>query len=121
MPKFVIHQHKAKNLHWDFRIQLDGVLKSWALPRGIPQDSRTKRLAVQTVDHPLAFADFEGNIKEGPGKGNVKIWDTGEFDLIKRDRSVVKFEAFGNKMKGEFALVNAKMGGKKENWLFTKL
>jgi DNA ligase D-like protein (predicted 3'-phosphoesterase) len=120
MPKFVIQEHKATNLHWDFRIQLDGVLKSWALPKLPPRRTKEKRLAVQVEDHPLSYAKFEGRIKEGYGKGTVKIWDAGEFDLISRDKSAIKFELFGKKLKGTYILLNAKLGKDKKNWLFFK-
>ncbi len=120
MPIFVIQEHHATNLHWDFRLELDKVLKSWALPKIPPKTKRQKRLAIQVEDHALEYAKFEGIIKQGYGKGKVKIWDKGKYDLLYRGKDKIEFELFGEKLKGKFVLVNAKMGGDKKNWLFFK-
>jgi len=120
MPIFVIHEHNASHLHWDFRLEIDKVLKSWALPKIPPKKKKLKRLAIQVEDHPLEYAKFEGIIKEGYGKGKVKIWDTGKYDLIRRGKDKLEFELFGKKLKGKFVLINAKLGGDKNNWLFMK-
>lgn len=121
MPIFVIQEHHATNLHWDFRLEIDKVLKSWALPKKPILKKGIKRLAVQVPDHDLDYADFEGEIKEGYGKGKVKIWDKGEIDLLYKGRDKIEFELFGKKLKGKYILLNAKVGGKKENWLFMKV
>lgn len=76
---------------------------------------------MQVPDHDLDYADFEGEIKEGYGKGKVKIWDKGEIDLLYKGRDKIEFELFGKKLKGKYILLNAKVGGKKENWLFMKV
>jgi DNA ligase D-like protein (predicted 3'-phosphoesterase) len=121
MPEFVIQEHHASHLHWDFRLELGGVLKSWALPK-IPLFSKgIKRLAVQVEDHPRSYANFEGVIKEGYGKGTVKIWDKGNYTLIKRTPKEIEFQLQGKKLKGKYALINAQLGDKKENWLFFRI
>ena len=121
MPIFVIHEHRARNLHWDFRLEVDKVLKSWALPKIPPRIKKIKRLAVAVEDHPLEYAEFQGIIKEGYGKGNVKIWDKGKYDLLYRGKDKIEFELFGKKLKGKYVLINAKMGGDKNNWLFFRI
>ncbi len=121
MPIFVVHEHHARRLHWDFRLELDKVLKSWALPKIPPRKKKIKRLAVQVENHPLEYAKFEGVIKEGYGKGRVKIWDSGKYDLFYRGKDKLEFELFGKKLRGKFVLINAKLGGNKNNWLFFKI
>jgi len=115
---FVIQKHDASRLHYDLRLEIDGVLKSWAIPKTPPEKSGIKRLAVQTEDHPVEYASFEGTIPEGQyGAGTVEIWDKGNFlpEKIKSDE--ILFELKGKKMKGKFALIRFK---DKKNWLFFK-
>ncbi len=121
MPIFVIQEHKARNLHYDFRLEMNKKLKSWALPKIPPTKTKIKRLAIQVPDHDLEYAKFEGIIKEGYGKGKVKIWDAGEYDLLHKGKDRIEFELFGKKLKGKFILINAKMGGDKKNWLFFRI
>lgn len=132
-PIFVIQQHDASRMHFDFRLEVDGVLASWAVPKGLSTDPRDKRLAVRTEDHPLDYADFEGRIPEGEyGAGVVIVWDTGEYENMSRkdDKEIplrkaleqghAKVRLFGKKLKGGYALIHTKMRGDERNWLVVK-
>jgi DNA ligase D-like protein (predicted 3'-phosphoesterase) len=131
-PLFVVQKHDASRLHYDFRLEVDGVLKSWAIPKGPSTDPREKRLAVPTEDHPLEYAGFEGVIPEGEyGAGTVMVWDTGPFQNITEKKGVpiplgeavahghVKVWLEGRKLKGGYALTRFKTG-KDEAWLLVK-
>lgn len=125
MPKrFVIHEHHARNLHFDLRLEIDGVLKSWAVPKGPSLDPSKKRLAVEVPDHSVSYIDFEGTISEGSyGAGEVRIWDDGTYEtdkdpLIQYSAGKIVFLIFGLKLRGEFALVKMKNRG--NNWLLIK-
>jgi DNA ligase D-like protein (predicted 3'-phosphoesterase) len=118
--RFVVHKHIARQLHYDFRLELDGVLKSWAVPKGLPQESGIKRLAVAVEDHPISYLDFEGEIPEGEyGAGQVEIWDRGTYQLLSRTPSKVEFILEGGKLKGRYLLIE--MRGKSSNWLLMKV
>lgn len=129
-PIFVIQKHRASHLHYDFRLEMEGVLKSWAVPKGPSYDPGTKRLAMMTEDHPYDYGDFEGVIPEGNyGAGNVIIWDKGEWEFIGPGDDPVKalttgkltFRLKGKKLFGEWALVRtARPGGKGNEWLLMK-
>ncbi len=115
--RFVIHRHQARHLHYDFRLEMEGVLKSWAVPKGIPSEPGVRRLAVQVEDHPIDYIDFAGKIPEGAyGAGIVEIWDKGEFDLDKRAPARLEFSLRGEKLSGEYVLIHT--DGK--NWLLIK-
>ena len=119
---FVIHRHDASHLHWDLRLEIDGVLKSWAVPKEPPTAKGVKRLAIEVEDHPLDYADFEGIIPEGNyGAGKVEIWDNGTFELIEKDSNKIEFKLKGKKMKGSFVLIKTKYGEKKKGWLWMKV
>ena len=121
MPVFVIHEHHARHLHFDFRIEIEGVLKSWAVPKGPSMNPADKRLAVLVEDHPLDYASFEGIIPEGQyGAGAVVIWDHGEYELLGGNATIGKLEFIlhGKKLKGTFVLT--KMRGKEKEWLLIK-
>lgn len=117
---FVIQEHNARRLHYDLRLEKGGVLKSWAVPKGIPEKSGDKRLAVETEDHPLDYANFEGSIPEGQyGAGAVKIWDKGVFKLKTWSDLKIEFILNGQRLKGLFILVRLKKAGEK-SWLLLK-
>ncbi len=127
-PIFVIQKHNARNLHYDFRIEIEGVLKSWAVPKGPSQDSADKRLAVPTEDHPLEYAKFEGRIPEGEyGAGTVEIWDQGTFQNL-RDVDLkeslkegqIEITLFGTRLKGAYVLRRFR-GKPKPLWLLIKM
>lgn len=121
MPLFVVHEHHAKHLHYDFRLEMEGVLKSWAVPKGPSMNPSDKRLAIMVEDHPLDYASFEGVIPEGQyGAGKVIIWDKGDYDLIRADFPSGRIEIIlkGKRLKGKFALIRIK--GKEKEWLMMK-
>ncbi len=114
---FVVHKHQASHLHWDLRLEMDGVLKSWAVPKEPPLASGIRRLAVQVEDHPLDYMSFEGTIPEGEyGAGAVEIWDNGFYDLQKREADKVEFSLGGRRMTGPYVLIHTKG----ENWILLK-
>ena len=116
--RFLVQEHHARRLHWDFRLELDGVLKSWAVPKGPPTELGIKRLAVQVGDHPLSYYGFEGVIPEGQyGAGEVKVWDKGSYVLEVRELRKYHVLLKGKKMKGDYRLINFK----DKNWLMYKV
>jgi DNA ligase D-like protein (predicted 3'-phosphoesterase) len=115
---YVIQKHQARRLHYDLRLEMDGVLKSWAVPKTPPTEKGVKRLAVQVEDHPVEYANFEGTIPEGQyGAGTVEIWDRGRYVLKERDEDKLVFEIRGEKLRGDYCLVRFK---RRKNWLFFK-
>ncbi len=118
---FVIQEHNSRRLHWDLRLEIGGVLRSWAVPKSpIDVNYGTRRLAIQVEDHPIEYSDFEGEIPAGMyGAGTVKIWDNGEFILEENKIDKMVFELKGKKMNGIYTLVYVpKMG--ENSWLFIK-
>lgn len=133
-PVFVIQEHDASSYHFDFRLEIDGVLVSWAVPKGPSVDPRDKRLAVRTEDHPLGYRDFEGIIpKDEYGGGTVSVWDGGPYRNLMAEKGDPRSMADsladghvevwleGEKLKGGFVLIHAKLGGDDRNWLLRKL
>jgi DNA ligase D-like protein (predicted 3'-phosphoesterase) len=130
-PIFVVQKHDATNLHYDFRLQINDVLKSWAVPKGISTKTGIKRLAIQTEDHPLAYADFEGVIPEGEyGAGTVEIWDKGEYENLREkkekismqdcwENGKIEIKLFGEKFNGNYVLIQTKREQGK-HWLIFK-
>ena len=126
MTRFVIHEHHAKRLHFDFRLEIAEVLKSWAIPKGPSMNPADKRLAVMVEDHPLEYGEFEGIIPEGHyGAGPVLIWDSGEFESEENSEAALakghlRFNLKGKKLKGLFSLVLMKGRGSGKDWLLIK-
>ncbi len=119
-PIFVIQKHDATHLHWDFRLEMDGVLKSWAVPKEPSKDPKVKRLAIEVEDHDLSYAKFAGIIEEGHyGAGKVSIWDKGTYNLVEKKRDKIVIDLHGKKLKGHFALIKFKRAGKAQ-WLLFK-
>ncbi len=126
--RFVVQKHAARRLHYDFRLEIDAVLKSWAVPKGPSLNPADKRLAVQTEDHPLEYADFEGTIPAGEyGAGTVMVWDRGTFEPVGKQtpseqlaRGELKFILHGQKLRGSFVLVKLKRTEKGNEWLLIK-
>jgi bifunctional non-homologous end joining protein LigD len=127
--RYVVQKHHARSLHYDLRLEEEGVLKSWAVPKGPSLDPADKRLAVEVEDHPLEYGDFEGTIPEGEyGAGRVIVWDRGVFVPVGGGESfgemltkgAAKIRLSGEKLNGGFALVRTRWGGKGNNWLFIK-
>lgn len=131
---FVIQRHAASRLHYDFRLEMEGVLKSWAVPKGPSLNPEDKRLAMMVEDHPYDYRDFEGNIPEGNyGAGQVEIWDSGTYEPLDETSKLsdekellkelkagsLKFILHGKKLKGEFALVKMK-NAENNAWLLIK-
>ncbi|MFJ8200709.1 DNA polymerase ligase N-terminal domain-containing protein [Streptomyces sp. NPDC096152] len=136
-PRFVVQIHDARRMHFDFRLQVDDVLKSWSVPKGPSDDPHDKRLAVPTEDHPLEYEDFEGVIAKGEyGGGTVIVWDRGTYEPLSHDRKGrpvdfaaslehghATFRLHGSKLRGEYALTRfrgGRDGGEEEAWLLVR-
>lgn len=116
---YVIQKHRATRLHYDLRLEREGVLKSWAIPKSPPTSKGVKRLAVQVEDHPIDYANFEGTIPEGQyGAGEVEIWDRGTYETEKWKDDEIVIHIDGDRLKGRYCLIKFKKAEK--NWLFLK-
>ncbi|MEZ0346369.1 MAG: DNA polymerase ligase N-terminal domain-containing protein [Infirmifilum sp.] len=115
--RFVVHEHDARRagLHYDLRIEMDGVLKDWAFRKAPPLEPGVKRYGLQQEDHDLSWLGFEGEIKEGYGAGTMKIWDKGEYELLESDDDKLVLRFHGEKLRGRYILLRFK-----EGWLFFK-
>ena len=130
--RFAIQKHRARSLHYDFRLEIDGVLVSWAVPKGPSKDPKVRRLAVRVPDHPLDYLLFEGTLSEGDvGAGEVIVWDFGEYEVVGpegvgaaealRD-GAIRFALYGTKVRGHWAVFRTRFAdGGRENWLLEKL
>lgn len=132
-PIFVVQKHDASHLHYDFRLEIDGVLVSFAVPKGPSDDPGDKRLAVRTEDHPMSYASFEGVIPKGQyGAGTVELWDAGTYENISEkngkalsaaqglEKGHIRVRLHGRKLTGGYSLIHAKLGGEEKNWLLVK-
>ncbi|MDP8911224.1 MAG: non-homologous end-joining DNA ligase, partial [Actinomycetota bacterium] len=121
-PIFVVQRHDARRLHYDFRLERNGALASWAVPKGVPLEPGEQHLAVHVEDHPLEYAQFEGEIPKGEyGAGTVELWDTGTYELVEEKRNgglTVRLD--GTRLRGTWALVPAKLSGDEKNWLIVR-
>jgi len=127
-PQFVVQQHQATTLHYDFRLEVDGVLRSWAVPKGPSLDPAVKRLAVEVDDHAKAWGRFEGRIGGGYGKGAVIVWDRGTYEFLgdggmaaALEAGHAKFRLAGEKLRGGFVLQRTNRSPPKPQWLLLKL
>jgi bifunctional non-homologous end joining protein LigD len=121
-PIFVVQRHDARRLHYDFRLERDGALASWAVPKGVPLEPGQQHLAVHVEDHPLEYASFEGEIPKGQyGAGTVEIWDSGTYELLEEKRNGgLTVRLHGKRLDGVWALIPARLDGKEENWLILR-
>lgn len=118
--RFVVQEHHARTHHFDLRLEKDGVFKSWALPKGVPEESGVSRLAIQVADHELTFGDFEGEISPGKyGAGKIRIWDRGSYAPLEWTTARIVFDVHGVKMAGRFTLIRFRRGGVRD-WLLTR-
>ncbi len=116
----MVQEHHARRLHYDFRLEMNGVLRSWAVPKGPPLKAGVRRLAVEVEDHAVDYIDFEGDIPEGEyGAGTVTIWDRGTYALEKSEPDQLRFVLQGEKLRGRYALV--RLEKQPENWLLLKV
>ncbi|MDH7507096.1 MAG: DNA polymerase ligase N-terminal domain-containing protein [Candidatus Thermoplasmatota archaeon] len=116
---YVIQKHFAKNLHFDLRLEINGVLKSWAIPKTPPAKKGVKRLAIQTEDHSIDYADFEGVISKEPNTAeSVEIWDKGTYEIYEKEKDKILIHIKGKKLVGRYCLIRLK--DQEKNWLFFK-
>jgi len=121
MGQFVIQEHYARSYHFDFRLEKDGVFKSWAVPKGVPETEGARRLAIQVDDHALDFGDFEGTIPEGQyGAGKIIIWDKGIYAPIEWSANRITFKLQGSRINGSFRLTRF-TGAENHKWLLKKI
>jgi bifunctional non-homologous end joining protein LigD len=119
--RFVVQKHRARTLHYDFRLERDGVFKSWAVPKGVPETVGPRRLAVQVPDHPLEYGSFEGSIPEGEyGAGTVEIWDAGTYDLLQWSDDSIEFTLHGHRFEGTYSLIRFQKKGPRDWLLFRR-
>jgi bifunctional non-homologous end joining protein LigD len=119
-PSFVVHEHHARTRHFDLRLEHGGVLASWAVPKGVPEEPGARHLAIRTEDHAMEYRDFEGTIPEGEyGAGEVSIWDRGTFEPVKWTDDRIEVIFHGGRLKGKYVLLTFKRAGEGQ-WLVLK-
>jgi bifunctional non-homologous end joining protein LigD len=119
--RFVVQKHRARTLHYDFRLERDGVFKSWAVPKGVPETVGPRRLAVQVPDHPLEYGSFQGTIPAGEyGAGSVEIWDQGTYELLQWSDEVIEFVLHGHRLRGTYSLIRFERKGARDWLLFRR-
>lgn len=117
MKQFVVQFHKSRSPHYDFRLELDGVFKSWVVPKGLPEVVGIRRLALTTPDHELSFGEFEGEIPgDEPGAVTITIWDQGFYKLLYRDDGHLEFILLGKRLSGRYHMIRFQRGGERA-WL----
>ncbi len=115
--RFVVQKHRARTLHYDFRLERDGVFKSWAVPKGVPETLGARHLAVQVPDHALEYGSFVGTIPKGEyGAGTVEIWDEGTYELLEWSDDSIGFVLHGNRLDGTYSLIRFVRKGPRD-WL----
>jgi len=118
---YVIQKHNASHPHHDLRLEMNGVLKSWAIPKLPPKRKGLKRLAIEVEDHPLGYEKFKGEIPKGQyGAGKVDIWDSGTYSIIEKSKDLIIININGKKLTGEYCLVRTKFQEQENNWIFFK-
>src|SRR5258708_14589408 len=118
LPRFVVQEHHARRLHWDFRLEHDGVMVSWAVPKGIPEDPKVNHLAVHTEDHPISYNEFEGEIPTGNyGAGTVKKWDEGTYEVHEWEPDKVVVTLRGKRVQGRYALFRTRA----DDWMIHRM
>ena len=117
-PVYMVHEHHSRSHHFDLRLEFDGVLRSWAVPKGLSTEPGVRRLAMEVPDHALGYAPFEGVIPEGSyGAGKVEVWDRGTFKLKEKDEDAIVLEILGKRIQGVYHLRRTAMGGDRRKWL----
>jgi len=120
--RFVIHEHSARRLHWDLRLEHEGALASWALPKGLPQERGRNHFAAHTEDHPLEYLDFDGEIPQGSyGAGTMSIWDRGTYECLKWERRKVEVALHGERVEGSYALFATERGERPKDWMIHRM
>jgi bifunctional non-homologous end joining protein LigD len=122
LPRFVIHEHSARSMHWDLRLERDGVLVSWAIPKGMPPEPKVNHLAPHTEDHPLSYLDFEGEIPPGSyGAGTIEIWDRGTYECLKWEPRKVEVALHGERLDARYALFAISEGENPRDWMIHRM
>ena len=121
-PRFVIQEHHASRLHWDLRLERDGVLASWAIPNGLPETPKDNRFAAATEDHPLEYVDFEGDIPKGQyGAGSMTIWDRGTYECLKWEPRKIEVALHGERLEGRYALFAIGKEDQPKDWMIHRM